>query len=345
MGVIRLPEGPGGFFDPEAGTIRTRASGVGLALPAVHRANWLLGLGQGVVFSGAWPTSVEDLDSRIYHRRSENCDSIGVLALIESAGAGGSGSLAITPSGGAAVTYTHDDVATTDPWTDPTWAMWIAPIGLTDTGLAYHTLVTSNLRVRRLLVWELSRDTLYSAASDVMCELRDGAYTGFEGGRMITEGATGGLADLYAAIISAADNTRRHPGGFIFPDAAAWAKCSKDAWGSIGAAETGMSAFYWPTRARKLRSGTTEVAHEVRVRARLVGTGDGDLRLRSGATGDSVSFTSLGAAWGWYAPDGAELLDIDCAGDELYPEVYCDALSVDVEVASIQVLPPSATET
>jgi hypothetical protein len=215
-----IPEEPGGYRDEESSAVRSPAVAAGLPLPAAARLNWLLANGASLIFEQWWPDDGYDIDSRVYHRRSVDATQLFVVALIENATAS-PGTLTITPSGGAAATLTTTDTAAATEWGDPGWQCWYAALPLVDAGFQYHTLVTSNLRLRYLGVFELVRSEL-DTASDTMVAMSDGSYAGLEAGRWICDGAAASVADILAAIASARDATKRHGGGVIFPPDTPW---------------------------------------------------------------------------------------------------------------------------
>lgn len=337
-----VPAIPRGFQRKSASAIRAPAEASGLAQHVKERTNWLLAQGGSQVFNGAWPSSVTAVTSRVYHRRSDDADRLLVVALIERAATGQTGTLSFTPSGGSASSKTVTDDAATTPWGEPGWQIWYAAPTLVDTGLAYHTVTWTNLHVRGLLVLELARDVLDSAESDKMLADRDGSYAGLSTGRFITEGSTGslsGIPDVLAAIALASGATKRHGGGIIMPDDAAWGTNAK-AWTNIADPTLGTSGFGFPHRARQLRSATTTVEHEVRIRARYTGgSGSGDVRVRSEKGGDTVPFTVVTSSWAWYAPDGGATLAIAADQDDtIVPEGIVTDGGTTVQVSSIQYL-------
>lgn len=335
MTRLLVPEDPGGYRTAEDSAIRSPAVAAGLPLPAAARLNWLISHGASLVFEQWWP-AVSSLSSRIYHRRSVNARRLFVVALIERATAA-PGTLTITPSGGAAATLSTDDVASASAWGDPGWQCWYADLPLVAAGLQYHTLVTSQLLVRYLGVWELTRGEL-DTASDTMVELASGSYAGLEAGRWICDGAVGSVQDILAAVASAEDATKRHGGGVIFPDSTPWSKTGLVE-GNIADPTLTTSGFYFPFRARRIRSATTYVSYEVRIRARCDTEGgpNGTFRLSSSGTLDSVVFTKIPSAWSWLSPDGGATLDVDAdADDHLTPTGYTDDAGAAVQVSSIQ---------
>ena len=341
MARVSVPAAPRGFQRRAASAIRAPASAADLALHAQERVNWCLSQGASVVFCGAWPSSVTEVTSRIYHRRGVDADRLLVLAVIEhGGGAEAPGSLTLTPSGGTKVELTTTDDTATTPWGSPSWSIGYLTPTLVDTGLKYHAIEWTDMIVRSLLVLEIARDVLDSALSDVLVADRDGGYSGVVSSRMITEGSTGGLSgvpDILSAIASAFAATARHGGGVILPHALAWSTNSKT-WANLADAALSTSGFGFLHRARQLRSSTTAVDHEVFIEARYAGgSGSGDARLRSDKGSDTVSFTGVTSSWAWHSPDSSALLAIAANEDDrLCPEGIVDDAGTTLEVASVQ---------
>lgn len=325
-----IPEEPGGFRKKEGSAIRAPCVSADLPLHAASRANWLLARGASLVAEQWWADDITAIDTRVYHRRSANATHLLVIALVERASAAG-GTLKVTPSGGATSMLTVDDTTTSQPW-----QCWSVALPLVDAGLRYHTVVTSDLIVRYLAVYELVRDELDDAV-DTCVALRSGSYAGIEAGRWICDGSAGSVADVLAALASAEDATKRHGGGVFFSHSAPWSM--------TGTVETnvadgtlGTSDFYFPFSARRIRQATTLVANEVRIEARVSGKGAGGVfKLTSTGTADIAKFSAITTAWAWHSPDAGATLDVDADGvDHLVPTGYTDNKSGVLEVASIQ---------
>lgn len=332
---IRIPHDGGPYLDQQAGSIRAPGTAVMLPLPAAARANWLLAAQQASVFHATYPNTVTSLDSRIYHRPSTNCERILVIALIENSPAG-AGIINVAPSDGAGVTVSArcDYTGSTDRWGSPGWFGAFLPATLLNTAFQFHKIDWTDLRVRQLAVFELPR-TFLDPASDAAVAMRDGSWAGLESGRMVTDAAQGGVPDLLGAVASAYAETRRHVGGLMIPDATPWSVSSAGVYANIADPQMLTAGFGFPHRARRVRAATSVVAYDPRVRARYTGTGTGDLRIRSAS--DTVTFTGLGPAWGWYAPDGGGTLDVSAQGDDLLiPEAQTSDGTTTVEVSAIQ---------
>lgn len=335
MTRLWIPEEPLGYRNVEASAIRAPAISATLPAHAAMRVNWLLARGASLILEQWWPTAITDLDTRVYHRRSANAKRLFIVALIERASSA-PGSLAITPAGGSTYTKETSDTAATTPWGDPQWEAWIADLPLTNTGLQYHTVATTDLRLRYLAVLELVRGEL-DTATDTMVELASGSYAGLEAGRWICDGSVASVADILAGIASAKDATKRHLGGVIFDTGTPWAVTGKTE-KNVADPTLATADFYFPVRSRMLRADDTHEHYDVRVQARHTAEGSAGTLKVTGSL-DSVSFTSLTSSWAWYSPDGNNTLDIACTGDKLTPTGWTDDNAASVEVASVQFIP------
>ena len=329
---LRISESPPGDFIADAAAIKAAATSIGLAQPLADMVNWLLASRQGVVFSGGWPTTVENLSSRIYHNPSVNCDRILVIAVIEKAAQAG-GVLTITPDdgGGTAISVEVDDTTATTQFASPIWQTWMATAELVDQSAQYHTVVWTDLIVRSLTVLEVPRGLL-DPSSDTAVALRAGPYSGLLSDRMITDSAVGTWEDILTGIASARTATKRHGSGVMFPDALPWSLTSAGVFGNIADAALGtVPAFGFRHQARAVDSATTQVTYTCKLRARSNGTGLADFKLNG--TKDSFTIKSLGSSWAWYTSE----LDVAAdAVDLLEPDGQTDDGTTAIAVSSIQ---------
>jgi hypothetical protein len=334
---IRVSRFVGASLDQQAGSIRAAGQAAFLPLPAAERANWLLAAQQACIFQSAYPSTISALDSRVYHLPSANCQRILIVAMIENS-PGGAGILNVSPSDGAGTTVSAvcDYTGATTRWGSPGWFGAFLPATLLNTNFQYHKVEWSDLVVRHLAVFEIPRSYL-NPASDTAVAMRDGAFAGLESRRMVTDGTQGGISDLLAAVSSANAETRRHVGGIMLPDASAWSVTSAGAWTNMADPFLLTSGFGFQHIARRVRSATSTVEYTARIRARYQGTGTGQIQILS--AGGSISFTGLGAAWGWYAPDGAGTLSVDATADDtLIPEGQTTDGTTTVELAACQIM-------
>ena len=329
---IRIPEAPPGDFNADSAAIKAAATSIVLAQPLADMVNWLIASKQGVIFSGAWPATVDALSSRIYHNPSVNCDRILVIAVIEKAAQAG-GTIDVTPDdgGGTGISRDMDDTTATFQFTAPIWRVWMETADLVDQSDQYHTVVWSDLIVRSLMVLEVPRGLL-DPSSDTAVALRSGSYSGLLSGRMITDSAVGTWEDILTGIASARTATKRHGSGVMFPDALPWSLTSSGAYANIADAALGtVPAFGFRHQARAVDSATTQVTYTCNLRARSNGTGLADFKLVG--TKDSFAITSLGSSWAWYTSE------IDIAADAvdlLEPDGQTDDGTTAIAVSSIQ---------
>ena len=339
MSVVHIPEGPPGYRDDDASAIRAPASAGGLVLPAAAMANWLLAHGASVVAQMYFPSGkgISAMNTRVYHRRSADCDRLVMVPLIRYA-SGAQPTFKVTISGKSQVDIEFDESTTeTTAWGDPCWQRPITVFELSANGFQYHAVEWSNLYVSSIMWFEMPRDLLDTALSDTLVEIDYGAYAGLISDRMITDGSRAGVPDILAGVASAKTATKKHGGGWWAPDDSPWSVAASGIWSNIADTAMSTSGFYFPHRARKVLSNDTVQSYEVRIRARYTGTGTGDFRLSSTYGSDTVSFTSLTSGFAWYAPDSAAALDL-AAGthDKITPEAQTTDSGTDVEVSSIQ---------
>lgn len=324
---------PPGNFDPAASAIRAPVSAIGLAQPVIDLVHWLLARGQSAIWQGAYPPSINGMDSRIYHRPSPNCERVVLLALFEGSAESGTGEISITPDDGAGTEVSAATVVSTGTTTrygDPFWQAAVLVADLVDTDEQYHRIVWSDLVVRVAALFEVPRNSLDPAVHYAVAH-RDGTYAGFDTGRQITDGADAGLTDLLAAIATAKDGVTRHMGGILLPDASAWSLASSGAWANVADGSLGTSGFGFRHRSRQLDDDVSKVSMTARVRARYTGSGTGQLRLRG--ADDTLTFSSLTSSLAWYSGS----INVSSDGDdEIFPEVNTTDGTTSVEVASIQ---------
>jgi hypothetical protein len=314
MTDVRISERPPGDFNSESSAIKAAASAIGLAIPLAEMTNWLLAAKGAVIFSGDYPTTTTAVSSRVYHRPSANCDRILIIAVIEKASQAG-GTITVTPDdgGGTAVSYTTDTTAASNQFTDPLWQLWVTTADLVDTSEQYHTVVWTDLIVRSLTIMEMPRGLL-DPSTDTAVAFRDGANSGLFAGRMITDGSSASMIDIFTGIASAKTATKRNGGGVMFGDATPWSLTSSGSWGNIADPFVGTSGFYFRHKARQVDSATSEVTYTGRVRAKYKGTGTGQLVL-SGAKA-TLSFLTLSSSYAWYSGTWNVAAD---ATDLIYP--------------------------
>lgn len=299
------------FLNSEAAKIRRPASSTEFMQPLVNRVNWLHAAQKGLIFHGAWINETAlgvsaDLDSRIYHRQSLNCDRIGVLAIVENAEESTGGYLNIQASAGSTGEeidfYTDQDSSASMAQDANLWQIWFKTAETAGTGVQYHTIQTTNLNLRYLALFEMPRELLDPATENVVKEI-NGSYSGILNGRMICDDATSngaGLLSLYTLIASAEAATDRQGGGFIIPPAKPWYTASTSL-ANLADGKLGTSDFTFKHRAREVRNGTTEVTYQVYFHIALE-RDEGDTatyRFESSGTSDYAEVTTSSNSWNW----------------------------------------------
>lgn len=342
IAVMAEPDGP---LDVESSAIRRAASAAGLAMPLARRLNWLL-RGSRVIAMFQYPSSqvvsMTADEGRIYHRRSVNADRVACIAMIEQ-GTNSNAQITFKPSGGTTLTHVFPSTLTTTRWGSPSWSMWPFVGDLVNSGFQYHEVTWTNLRVRSLLVLEIPRDRLDST-SDTMVEYMGTGQSGLRSGRIISDGAAGGITDLLAAIASAHTETRRAGGGFLFPSANAWWAMAP--WGgteNMFDVNLNTSGGGFKHQALQIREATTDVEYSTVFRARYVHTPDGESLLPSASVSLTSSETAVGVTkavtdtWAWYVNDGVDVINIAAdTEDTLILEGDTSAGDTELQVSSVQ---------
>lgn len=326
--IVRTPPAAPGALSQQAGAIRALCSSAGLASPVVNKLHWVLANSCGVIWSQGFPSSsLTDLDSRIYHRPSPNATAIGVVALISHADQGG-GSLTITADDGAGDSATFSTYQTTgsDRFAEGAeWQLWVATIDLADTDYQYHTVVSSDLYVRKCLVLELPRAAL-DTALDYCTDWRSGAHSGYLPGRMITESTATGIGSLIDLSATAVNQGKRHVNVILPSTDWSHTEIVSDSppadSGWVTGAPSAYGTFAFPHQARTIKASDSLQSYTCRMSGYVSG-GLLDtfyLRLRSSGTADTAASSSSTETTETFLDCGS--LDVDAQSvDSIYPEV------------------------
>jgi len=318
VAVIIIPHAPGAPLSPETAKCRRVASAASYALPLANRINWLLAAQNGAIFhNDYWPNGIADnmIQTRIYHRRSVNCNHVLVIAQVDSSPKG-TGYIKFCPDSGAGTTVT-------EYYTAARAATIVLTVPVTSAGLAYIELEWFDLEVRSLSIFEIAREGL-DTTTDTVVALRSSSFAGLEAGRIITKSNTAGINDLVAGLASTQAAAYRHF-GFLLPTRShtvGWQDATvTPSWGNFmdnsytGSAGAGLGMLH---TAPMFRSDDTSQEYDVMIWARHNNSGAGEFRITSSGTGDAVSFSGKGhsGTYQWYSPDGGNTLDIDCTATD-----------------------------